>query len=123
MAITAHEVHPFDPKQPFSRAEARAAGISLKTLLSSRFHKVFYDCYVLSTIALTTRLRAKAALGISPPGSYVSHATAARLWGGLVPDTPDVQVTVPGTAGRSSRQGVKAHASNMLRTVSNGCMT
>jgi REase_MTES_1575 len=66
---------------------------------------------VLSTVALTTRLRAKAALGISPPGSYVSHATATRLWGGLVPDTPDVQVTVPGVAGRSFRQGVKAHAS------------
>ncbi len=111
MAITAHEVRSFDPKQPFSRAEARAAGIRPKRLLSSRFHKVFYDCYVLSTVALTTRLRAKAALGISPPGSYVSHATAARLWGGLVPETADVHVTVPSAAGRSSRQGVKAHAS------------
>jgi hypothetical protein len=115
MAVTAREVRPFDPKQPFSRAEARAAGISLKTLLSSRFHKVFYDCYVLSTVAFT-RLRAKAALSISPPGSYVSHATAARLWGGLVPDTPDVQMTVPGAIGRSLRQA----SSGAVRYVRDG---
>jgi hypothetical protein len=110
MAITTSEVPAFDPNQPFSRAEARAAGIGLKTLLSSRFQKVFYDCYVSSTVRLTTKLRAKAALGISPPGSFVSHSTAARLWGGIVPDTPDVHITVPGKAGRTSRQGVKAHA-------------
>jgi very-short-patch-repair endonuclease len=110
MAISAREAHSFDPKQPFNRAEARAAGIGVKTLLSSRFQKVFYDCYVSSAVPLTTRLRAKAALGISPPGSFVSHATAARIWGGLVPGTSDVHVTVPPTAVRSSRQGVKAHA-------------
>ena len=110
MAITARQARTFDPRQPFSRAEARAAGLGPKTLLSGRFHKIFYDCYVSSSVPLTTRLRAKAVLGISPPGSYVSHATAARLWGGLVPDTPDVHVTVPGKSGRSSRQGVMSHA-------------
>jgi len=110
MAITAREAHPFDPREPFSRADARAAGIGLKTLLSSRFRKVFYDCYISSTVPLTTRIRANAALGISPPGSFLSHSTAARIRGGIVPNTPDVHVTVPGKAGRTSRQGVKAHA-------------
>jgi hypothetical protein len=105
MVVTAREAHPFDPKQPFSRAEARAAGIGLKTLLSSRFQKIFYD------VPITTKLRANAALGISPPGTFISHSTAARIWGGVVPDTPDVHVTVPGTGGRTSRQGVKAHTS------------
>ena len=93
-----------------SAAQMRAAGIGLKTLLSSRFRKIFYDCYVSSSVPLTTRIRAKAALGISPLGSFLSHSTAARIWGGIVPNTPDVHVTVQGTAGRSSRQGVKAHA-------------
>ena len=110
MAITAREAHSFDPREPFSRADARAAGIGLKTLLSSRFRKIFYDCYISSTVPLTTKIRAKAALGISPPGSFLSHSTAARIWGGIVPNTPDVHVTVPGKAGRTSRQGVKAHA-------------
>jgi hypothetical protein len=73
MAITERgAARAFDPKQPFSRAQARAAGIGLKTLLSSRFHKVFYDCYVSSTVPLTTRLRAKAALEISPPGTFTA---------------------------------------------------
>jgi len=110
MAITAGDTRPFDPSQPFSHADARAAGIGLKTLLSSRFHKIFYDCYVSSAVPLSTRLRAMAALGISPPGSFVSHATAARIWGGIVSEASDVHVTVPPTAVRSSRQGVKAHA-------------
>jgi very-short-patch-repair endonuclease len=110
MAVIARDIRPFDPMQPFSRADARAAGIARKTLLSSRFHKVFYDCYVSSTVPLSTRLRAKAALAISAPGSFVSHATAARIWGGIVSDPSEVHVTVPSTAVRSSRQGVKAHA-------------
>jgi hypothetical protein len=106
MAITERgEARAFDPKTPFSRAQARAAGIGLKTLLSGRFHKVFYDCHVSSTVPLTTRLRAKAALGVSPPGTFISHATAARIWGGIIPKTPDVHLTVPGAAGRTSRQG------------------
>ena len=108
--MTAREAHPFDPREPFSRAAARAGGIGLKTLLSSRFRKIFYDCYVSSTVPLTTKIRAKAALEISPPGSFLSHSTAARIRGGIVPNTPDVHGTVPGKAGRTSRKGVKAHA-------------
>lgn len=58
--------------------------------MSPRYHKIFYDCYVASTIPITTELRAAAALGISPPGSSVSHFTAAQLWGAVVPDVSDV---------------------------------
>jgi hypothetical protein len=49
----------------------------LGELLNHRFHKIFYDCYIASTVPITTELRAEAALGISPPGSYPSHFTAA----------------------------------------------
>lgn len=99
MAITEHEAHPFDPKQPFSRAEARGAGIGLKTLLSSRFQRIFYDCYVSSAVPITTKLRATAALGISPLGSFISHSTAARIWGGVVPDTRTFMSLCPGRLG------------------------
>jgi len=104
MAITARQARTIQPRggpRGWTRPED-AAEQSLSQGL--------YDCYVSSSVPLTTRLRAKAVLGISPPGSYVSHATAARLWGGLVPDTPDVHVTVPGKSGRSSHQGVMSHA-------------
>ena len=96
---------------PFSRAEARAAGITLRELLSPRFHKIFYDCYIASTIPITVELRAQAALAISPPHSHASHFTAAEVWGGVVPENAFVHVSVPGVVGRSRRQGIKAHGS------------
>jgi very-short-patch-repair endonuclease len=109
MAVPAREYGTLHTRRPFSRADARSAGIGLRELLSRRFHKIFYDCYVASTVPITTELRAEAALGISPPGSYVSHSTAAQIWGAVVPDVSDVHVTVPGPAGRTVRRGVKAH--------------
>ena len=92
------------------RAQARAAGIRLREILGPRFHKILYDSYVSATVPITTRLRAEAALNISAPGSYVSHRTAAELWGGVVPACSDVHITVPGEAPRSRRQGIKAHS-------------
>jgi very-short-patch-repair endonuclease len=110
MAVPVREYRALNTRRPFSRADARRAGIGLRELLSPRFHKIFYDCYVASTVPITTELRADAALGISPTGSYVSHFTAAQLWGAVVPDVSDVHLTVPGQAGRTVRRGVKAHA-------------
>lgn len=110
MAIPVREYRALNTLRPFSRADARRAGIGLRELLGPRFHKIFYDCYVASTVPITTELRADAALGISPPGSCVSHFTAAQLWGVVVPDVSDVHLTVPSQAGRTVRRGVKAHA-------------
>ena len=110
MAVPGREYRAFDTRRPFSRSDARRAGIKLRELLSPRYHKIFYDCYVASTIPITTELRAEAALGISPPGSYVSHFTTEQIWGAVVPHVSDVHLTVPGQAGRTVRRGVKAHA-------------
>ena len=110
MAVPVREYPALNTRRPFGRDDARRAGIKLRELLSPRFHKIFYDCYIASTIPITTELRAKAALGISPSGSYVSHFKAAQLWGAEVPNVSDVHVTVPGDAGRTVRRGVKAHA-------------
>lgn len=105
MAVSVRESRTLNTRRPFSRADARKAGIALRELLSPRFHKIFYDCYVASTIPITTELRVEAALGISPPGSYVSHFSAAQLWGAIVPEVSDVHVTtVPGDAGRTVRR-------------------
>ena len=109
MAVPVREYSALNTRRPFSRADARRAGIGLRELLSPRFHKIFYDCYVASTVPITTELRAEAALGISPPGSYASHFTAAQIWGAVVPHVSDIHLTVPGQAGRTVRRGVKAH--------------
>jgi hypothetical protein len=110
MAVTARELRALDVCRPFSRAQGRAAGIRLREILGPEFHKILYDSYVSATVPITTRLRARAALDISVPGSYISHQTAAELWGGLVPACSDVHVTVPGEAPRTRRQGIKAHS-------------
>ena len=110
MAVTARELRALDVCRPFSRAQARAAGIRLREILGPEFHKILYDSYLSATVPITTRLRARAALDISVPGSYISHQMAAELWGGLVPACSDVHVTVPGEAPRTRRQGIKAHS-------------
>lgn len=99
----------FDPRQPFSRAEARAAGLSVTSLLSSRYRKILYDSYILASVPVTTAVRARAALLVSPAGSHVSHHTAVTLWGADPPETADVHVSLPSSNGRSVRKGIRAH--------------
>jgi hypothetical protein len=51
-------------------------------LLSRRFHKIFWDTYVSRGVSVTPLLRAKAVVRLVPSGSFISHHTAAELWGG-----------------------------------------
>ena len=66
---------------PFSRSDARAAGIPLVRLLGSEFHKVGYDQYVAASVPVTTLVRARSALGLSPPGAHISHYTGGGAMG------------------------------------------
>ena len=76
-----------DVRNPFTRADARAAGITVKELISSRYQKVFYNLYIGANVMLTPQVRARAALRLASPDSYASHQTAAELWGLPVPTT------------------------------------
>lgn len=118
MAVTERELRRLDVRRPFNRAQARAAGIRLREILGPQFHKILYDSYVSSSVPITTKLRAEAALSMSVPGSYVSHHTAAELWGGVVPACSDVHITVPGQSPRSRRQGIRAHSTTGSRMTS-----
>ena len=62
-----------DIRNPFTRADARAAGITVKELVSSRYQKVFYNLYVSADVVLTPRVRARAALRLATLDSYASH--------------------------------------------------
>jgi hypothetical protein len=112
MASPAPQPYSLDPRRPFSRADARAAGIALSALLGPRYHKVIYDRYVVASVPITTRLRAEAAVLASAPNTYVSHFTAATLWGGIVPHVPDVHISGPDQTHRCRRSEVKAHTSD-----------
>jgi hypothetical protein len=109
MFIPAQPKSTFDPRQPFSRAEARAAGLTTEMLLSKRFHKIFWDSYVAREVPVTPLLRSKAAIRLVPDGSYLSHHTAAELWGAALPADGATHITLPSANGRLVRQGIRSH--------------
>jgi hypothetical protein len=81
-------------------------------LLTKRFHKLFWDSYVLREVKITPLIRAQAALKLVPAGSHISHHTAAELWGATVPPDGNTHVWTPSKCGRQVRQGVKTHYGN-----------
>ena len=109
MTIAAAGQSAFDPRKPFTRAEGRAVGITDEMLLTRSFHKVLYDSWVSSHVAITPMLRATAAIRLAPDGSRVSHHTAAEIWGAVVPAEPNVHLTVPTANDRLVRKGIRSH--------------
>ena len=102
----------FDPTVPFTRADARRAGVSETELRGPSYRRLFYDLYVAAHLPVTPRLLGRAAVSMSAAGSVVSHHTAGRMWDGVVPDHPATHVSVPSPGHRSRRRGVKAHLLN-----------
>ena len=68
ISATAQTPAAFNPRQPFSRAQARAAGLTAEMLLSRRFHKICCDTYVAREVAITPLLRATAIIRLVPRG-------------------------------------------------------
>lgn len=97
-----------DTSQPFTHAEARAAGISDRALRGPAYRKIFPNVYVASAIPDTLVVTCRAALRILPSDAVFSHHTAARLWGGAVPDDPNVHVAFT-RAVSCNLPGVKVH--------------
>jgi len=71
---------------PFLRREAQALGVGQRRLRSPAFRTVFAGVVIDARVPDTVVVRARAALLVCPEGGVVSHWTAARLWGGVVPD-------------------------------------
>jgi hypothetical protein len=109
MFVPAEPKDIFDPRKPFSRAEARAAGLTPEVLLTRRFNKIFWDTYVAREIPITPLLRARAVIRLVPSGSYISHHTAAELWGASPPADGATHVTLPSPSGRQICQGVRSN--------------
>lgn len=53
-------------------------------------------------------------------GAVLSHASAAALWGFLRPMDGPIDVTVPSSAGRSKRSGIRIHRCTSLAVARNG---
>ncbi|GAA2019540.1 DUF559 domain-containing protein [Terrabacter terrae] len=68
---------------------------------------LFRGVHVERGVPVTLAVRIEAALLVVTPGSHVSHHTAANLWGGVVPDHPDIHLSSP--RNRTRRDGITAH--------------
>lgn len=104
----------FNPRKPFRRADLPAGSMSEWQL--RRVHRlVFHGVHIHKDVELTPAVMAGAALLAAPPASYVSHHTAAVLWGGAVPEHPDVHVSSPGW--RCKVAGICAHRAKSGQAV------
>lgn len=74
------------PTSPFLTREGHTLGVSRRRLGTAEFRPVFTGVSIASFVPDTVVVRARAALLLAPEGAVVSHWTAARLWGGVVPD-------------------------------------
>lgn len=94
------------PGQPFVRADHEASDETAWQLKVS-YQRLFRGVYVDKTVPITTEVLARAALLVAGDQCYVSHHTAAALWGGITPDDPDIHVTYVGP--RAQCTGIAAH--------------
>ncbi len=100
-----------DPKPltwPFLRSEASTLGLSARALRGPGYRPVLHGVLVDARVPDTLVTRARAALLVAPEGAVVSHWTAARLWGGRVPDNDFVHVSFMRRV-RFRVHGVKPH--------------
>lgn len=106
-----------DPRQPFTRAEALAAGLTAAQLRSSRFRRLFRGVYVEASAPSTPRQRVLGALRLFDDTAWASHASAARLYDLPIPTLPDEHVSVPQAKHRRHHPGVRTHVGNPVHLV------
>ncbi|QDO88949.1 hypothetical protein FNH13_11970 [Ornithinimicrobium ciconiae] len=97
--------------QPFTHSRGREAGITTRALESPEFRKLLHGIYVHAKVNVDAVIEARAAVLAGARGAFVSHHTAARLWGGIVPHESRLHVSVPRGAARSTRRDMLVHAS------------
>ncbi len=83
------------------------AGVTRADLRSPRYRRLFHGIYVDAREPVTPALLARAAL-LRDPQAIASHHSAARIWGGTVPD--DGLTHIAGLGHRRQVRGIKAHA-------------
>lgn len=109
---------PIDTEQPFTRAQADAAGMTWRQLSGPRVHRLFHGVYVSTGTALTPALIARAAMLAVPAAIAVCRVSAAALRGLPVPAHDEVHLLVPPDGARVRRRGVRIHLGHRTRLSS-----
>ena len=98
-----------DILHPFTTSQALAAGIAPSQLRSREFRRLAKGKYVSARRPPDEVLAAEAALLGHPPDAFVTHTTAARLYGMPVPHDVETHVGVLAGHRRRRRTGVSSH--------------
>ena len=106
---------PLNPLRPFTRAQARAAGIGDRELRGSGYRQLLHGVYVSSRAPDEPLSRARAALLVHPPGAVATHVSAARIRRVPVPADPLEHVTVSRPEDRRQRHGLRCHVASLAQ--------
>ncbi|MGI8946686.1 MAG: hypothetical protein ACR2FV_01650 [Ornithinimicrobium sp.] len=101
-----------DTRRPFTRKQADEAGLSWRYLAGPKVRRLFRNVYVSAALVPGVELLVGAARELVGEHACASHHTAALLWGGVVPHSSDVHVTVPTGCVRNRSEGVHVHAAD-----------
>jgi very-short-patch-repair endonuclease len=100
-----------------SRAQLGALGFTKaqveRRVAQGRLHPLFHHVYAVGHRRVIDRAHLLAALLSLGPSAFLSHRTAAAVWGLRAVNLHDIELTVPGTGGRR-RPGLTVH--RCLRT-------
>ena len=88
--------------QPFQTTDARALGVSWKTLKGSRFRRLAKGVYVASSTAESDRIRVRGVLLTLPPATIATGVTGLQLLG--VDVGPQLPMTFATTHPRQVRR-------------------
>lgn len=110
-----------DLNQPFTRAQALASGMRPSELRGNGVVRLHRNVYVARAVSASPAVRARAAALIAPTSGVISHHTAAVLWGGTVPESSQIHVTISRRQSFEA-EGVRTHQSDRSRasTVRDG---
>ncbi|MDN5896887.1 MAG: hypothetical protein L0H93_23055 [Nocardioides sp.] len=109
-------IQKFDASQPFTRADAMAAGVDPRVLRTSSYRRVLRGVWIASE-AWTPYTPIFSALKLHPRGAVATHFSAARLLDLPVPDSPFIHVTVFDPLDRRFRAEVKSHVTTRKISV------
>ena len=104
---------------PFTLQRGLDAGLTERVLRGPAYQRLLHGVYAPAGLAATTTVRARAALLLAPEGAVVARHTAAILWGGVVPASPDIQLVIP-PGSRLRVSGVDARVRRQHETVQHG---
>ncbi len=103
-----------------ARAQLLARGLTARQVErrvhAERLRRLYYGVYAVGHRRLTLEGRWMAAVLACGPGAVLSHASAAVAWELRRLASGLIHVTVPTTAGRERRAGIRLHRSTTLTT-------